>query len=111
FDHPWRGPVTVYRGTCGVDAVEASKGLSWSRSREVACWFAFRAAYCRGKPAIVIMKTVDDADIILYDNSRSEEEIILASDPLHMVEPDRKSWGDAHNRHADTLNKSWPKLD
>jgi len=39
FEHPFTGPVTIYRGTSGASPKCASKGLSWMISRDVACWF------------------------------------------------------------------------
>src|SRR5436309_15133613 len=34
--------LTLWRGTAQVDVATASRGISWTRDRDTACWFACR---------------------------------------------------------------------
>jgi hypothetical protein len=86
FDRPTLpDPVTVYRGISRVGLKKGSRGLSWTLSRDVACWFAYRRDF--PKP-LVIRASVSPSEIILWDNDRSEEEVILARTPVAVVGPD-----------------------
>ena len=54
-------PLRVWRGVCvrdGEDPAAAAQGLSWTRSRDVACWFAFRFALHR-RPTFVFRADVE----------------------------------------------------
>jgi hypothetical protein len=64
FDHPFSGPLTIFRGASGVTAKRASKGLSWTLSRETACFFAYR--FVDPPKPIVLKTTINASDIILW---------------------------------------------
>jgi hypothetical protein len=69
----WRG-IIVDQG----DPSEAVFGLSWTRDRDVACWFAMR--WHSIKPAwrpFVFEMIVDPPEIIAFHNARSEFEVII----------------------------------
>jgi hypothetical protein len=97
FDHPFSGSITVFRGTSGVSPTTASKGLSWTASREVACWFAYRFAKPDREP-IVLKTTVASADIVFWDNTRSEREVIFRRPVSFELDPDPDTWLQAAER-------------
>jgi len=55
---PFSGRLRIYRGAARVDLRTASQGISWSTSRDVACWFAMRNAFS-DRPPIVVISNVD----------------------------------------------------
>jgi hypothetical protein len=93
FDHPFSGQLTIFRGASGVTAKRASKGLSWTLSRETACFFAYRFAD-PPKP-IVLTTTVNAWDIILWDDSQNEKEVVLRRDISAELDPEPETWADA----------------
>lgn len=72
-------PITVYRG-CIRDFNE--DGLSWTRNRNVARFFARRFADVHDNlsEAVILVAEVDATDVIAYfdEGHRGEEEIVLA---------------------------------
>lgn len=90
----------IYRGASGVDLKTAAKGLSWTRSRDVACWFAFR--YGRGEP-IVVTASVDSSKVIFYDDDRYEQELILRQAVPASLDPDPSTWQEAMERYQATI--------
>jgi hypothetical protein len=95
FDHPFSGPVTIFRGASGMTARTASKGLSWTISRETACFFACR--FVATLEPIVLKATVNASDIILWDDSRNEKEVVLRRDTPAQLAPEPETWADAAN--------------
>jgi hypothetical protein len=96
FDHPFSGQLTIFRGASGMTARKASTGLSWTVSRETACFFA-----CRFLPmlkAIVLKGDIDASDIILWDDSRNENEVILRRDISAKLDPEPETWADTANK-------------
>jgi hypothetical protein len=61
-----------------ADPAEAAVGLSWTRDRDLACWYATR----RGRDAhpFVFETLIEPSDIVTFWNGRGEREII--ADPL-----------------------------
>ncbi len=62
----------IWRGTTKSRFVDAAKGLSWTRDRNVACLFAFRNS---GKP-LVLRASVKRDDVVYFSNSRNESEVV-----------------------------------
>lgn len=88
FPVPLSGMVTVYRGTVNVSADRAVRGLSWTTSKEVACWFA-----CRGKgTGLVLSATVEASDIIFWSNDRDENEVVLRKPPAIKIDDEPEHW-------------------
>jgi hypothetical protein len=73
---PFDGTQTIYRGVAGVDFKTACRGLSWTTSRDIACWFALRGSYGEREP-IVVTAQVDASDIIYFDDERNESEVLF----------------------------------
>jgi hypothetical protein len=97
FPVPLDGPVTIYRGTHGIDPVTASRGLAWTTSYEVACWFAHRFAF--GEAPLVLKATVDAGDIIYYSNKRDEREVITQRPPPFAIDDGGAfAWREAADR-------------
>lgn len=65
---------TLYRGVAGRGAARRITGLSWTRSRERAEWFASRFAL--PDPA-VYQALVPRKDVYAYTNERQEDEFIV----------------------------------
>jgi len=97
FEVPLTGVHKVYRGVGGIDRKAAIRGLSWTTSRDVACWFALSQTYGSREP-LVVTAEVDARDIIYFDNGRSEAEVILRRIPSAVVDADRSSWKDTAER-------------
>jgi hypothetical protein len=94
FRHPFSGPVTVYRGVEHGDFRKASRGLSWTVSRDVACWFAHDLPN-----SLVLVGKVSSADIVFWDNSRNEEEVVFRSPIRASIDLERSTWAEAADRH------------
>jgi len=86
-----KGPVTIYRGTSGLGQAAAAKGLSWSTSYNVACWFACRWLGLRTDP-LVVQATVDASDLIYWSNGRNEQEVIPRRRPGANICGDLDEW-------------------
>jgi hypothetical protein len=88
FQHSLRGNQSVYRGVANVSAEVAVKGLSWTTSHEIACWFAFHFSKTA---AVVLTANVPASEIIYWSNERGEHEVILHSAPPVRLDnqPDR----------------------
>ena len=73
-------PLTVYRGVNGRRGKRRVRGLSWTRSLDVACFFACPEwAFLHGGPPLdpgVYQATVRQSDIYAIVKNRSEEEVI-----------------------------------
>jgi hypothetical protein len=94
---PFDGTQTIYRGVAGVDFKTACRGLSWTTSRDIACWFALRGSYGEREP-IVVTAQVDASDIIYFDDERNESEVITSRIPSAQVDFDPSSWAAAAER-------------
>jgi len=68
--------VRVWRGTNYLTVKQASKGISWTTDRDVACWFAMRFAGVHARP-LVLSTFVPKDSILCYSNDRSESEAVI----------------------------------
>jgi hypothetical protein len=91
FDHPFSGEISVYRGAAGVTPWKASRGLSWTTSRDVACWFALRSSLGARKP-VVVVASVAASKIIFYSDERGEQEVMLGHAVSGFLDPDPTKW-------------------
>lgn len=89
FDRPLRGSQTVYRGTANVTPEQAAQGLSWTTSREIACWFAYR--FSETTP-VVLTADVPVSEVIYWSDERSEREVILRSPPPVRLDDQPHEW-------------------
>jgi hypothetical protein len=92
FEHPFSGPITVFRGAWGVSVKKASKGLSWTVSRETACLFATAWA----AKAVVLKATVNSSEIVFW--RASESEVVFRRDISAEVDPEPETWADTGKR-------------
>jgi len=103
FEHWFPDTETaIYRGACGIDVKTAAKGLSWTTSRDVAYWFAFRHIG-RGEP-IVVTARVESSKVSHFDNDRPEMEVILRHSVPVALDPEPSSWRAAMERYASTIS-------
>jgi hypothetical protein len=91
FDHPFSGPLTIFRGASGMTLTKASKGLSWTVSRDMACFFACR--FTDTLIPIVLKARIDASDIILWD-SCNEQEVVLRRD----ISAEFRTWAETANK-------------
>ena len=98
FEHQISTPTFIYRGVAGIDTRSACKGISWTTSRDVACWFALRAAYGNRRP-LVIATVVQPENIIFFSNERQEREVILRRVPRRTMHAESSSWKHAALRY------------
>lgn len=76
-------PVIAYRAVAGVGKNRRVKGLSWTTSLDMACWFAWRTSSWLENPA-VFKCVFDPKDIYVIHNQREEDELIgLAQKPVN----------------------------
>jgi hypothetical protein len=71
----WRGAVLSKN-----DALQRSNGLSWTRNRNVACWFALHDYVPELQPSlvpVVLHANVDRSVILAQHKARAEQEVIL----------------------------------
>ena len=93
--------VQVWRGTRHCDLQEAMQGYSWTTDRDVACWFAMRFGDGVKRP-LVLTAQVDRADILLFDDARSEREVVLARPPKFVsIDGEVTGWRRGHQRSSD----------
>jgi hypothetical protein len=75
-------PIRLWRGveiTESDDPALAASGVSWTRSREMACWFAFRF----GKPRPFVFRVdLDPCCVIAVHHHRGEREVLVNPDEL-----------------------------
>ncbi len=100
FEHPFSGSIVVFRGTAGMSLAKASKGLSWTLSRETACFFGFRFVVqgiddhrFAGNP-VVLKADVHASDVVFWDDSRREQEVVLRRDISAGLDPDPETWSE-----------------
>ena len=66
--------IIAYRGVSGVGKKRHIHGISWTTSKDMACWFAMRFAHL-GNPT-VLKCVFDPKDIYVFHNEREEDELI-----------------------------------
>jgi hypothetical protein len=72
---PHSGPFTIYRGVSGRGTLRRVRGLAWTASLDVACWFALRQEGGLEDPA-VYKAQVHAEDVFFYTNGRHEQEFV-----------------------------------
>jgi hypothetical protein len=81
----------VWRGTVvdRADVLRCSIGLSWTRSRNVACWFALRYYVPVLQPSlvpVVLHANLDQSAIVAKHKARAEQEVIVDVNRLFLAE-------------------------
>lgn len=98
------GRITVWRGTSKLTRHQAARGYSWTRSRDIACWFAMRFAESNGRP-LVLRAEIDAADVALFHDGRDEAEAVLTKPPATVtVDGGPEDWAEAGARHEAEKN-------
>lgn len=71
-------PLRVWRGIVVRDTHPraAAIGLSWTRSRDIACWFATRHDWPAGRPFVFQAALLPDEIVALHD-CRGEQEVLV----------------------------------
>ena len=95
-------PITIWRGTSGLDFFDAVFGLSWSTDRAIACWFAMKNVE-RFKKPLVLKRTVRRRDVLFYTNERSEQEAVVIEVSPATTDGDPSDW----QRAADEVSLRW----
>jgi hypothetical protein len=88
---------TIYRGGYG-DLSEQSYGISWTRNRDCACWFAMRVN-APTKPPIVLKREVMRRSVLAHINTRKEDEIVVAGVSHAFVDGDAADWQQGYERY------------
>jgi hypothetical protein len=103
FKHPFSGSIDVFRGASGVTLRTALKGLSWTVSRDTACYFACRfACISADSPNPIVLKArVNASDIVFWD--RQEEEVVLRRDISAGLDPEPETWADNAKKEAERI--------
>jgi hypothetical protein len=70
---PPTAPLTVYRGAEPGN----ERGLSWSRDRDIAAWFADRIVKVMKRPAGLWETTVPPRHVLGFFDDRNEQEVIV----------------------------------
>lgn len=79
----WRGAVASRD-----DTLRSSIGLSWTRCREIACWFALHDYVAALQPSlapIVLHANIDRSMIVATDCGRAEQEVLVDVDRLVLL--------------------------
>ena len=98
FEHPLSGSLRAFRGASDVTLRKAANGLSWTLSRDVACWFARRFAP-ESSRWMVVVADIDASDVIFWEDDRHEEEIVLKRRAWACIDANPETWALAANRH------------
>lgn len=80
--------ITIHRGI--RNRTFWPRGMSWTRDKERAVWFAHRFATKQEIPT-VLTATVRKQSVLAYINSRSEEEVVVLPRSLRNVTADERS--------------------
>jgi hypothetical protein len=67
-----------------VHPMDAAVGLSWTRNRDIACWFAMRFSEVSGVRPFVFETYVGPEEIVTFYDGRREAEVIVDTVPLDM---------------------------
>lgn len=110
FPVPLMGDVTIYRGAADVAPPVAVKGLSWTTSREVACWFAFHWISRTDANRFVLTATVRASDMIYWSNNRDEHEVLLRKPPSLRIDDNPGEWNELADRFAKRRRSSIEKM-
>ncbi len=73
-------PLRVWRGVAVRDLADSAIGLSWTCSRDVACWFATTYHEHARQPGIrclVFTTVVEPSAIIAFNDARGEQEVLV----------------------------------
>jgi len=100
--------VTVWRGTSGLSRADAETGMSWSLSRDAACWHALQGVERFGPP-VVVRRVLRRASILWVRQDRGQVIEVVPSRPgLADADPDPATWAESAARYAARLdgNKS-----
>jgi hypothetical protein len=101
FPIPLKGDVTIYRGAADITPAAAVKGLSWTTSREVACWFAYHWVSRASSDRLVLTANVSASDIIYWSNDRDEHEVLLRRPPSLRIDDNPEEWNELADRFAE----------
>lgn len=84
---PARRHLTLYRGVAGKGAKRKEAGLSWTRSKHVAAWFACR--FGLPDPAVLVTKAAPGAVFLHLGEKagRSEDEFVLIAEKWERLDP------------------------
>jgi hypothetical protein len=79
---PTAQPIEIWRGTLlnRTNPITHSIGLSWTRSRNVACWFALQEYAPALQPSlapVVLHAYLDRSAVVVQHNARTELEVII----------------------------------
>jgi hypothetical protein len=96
----WRGGVGRPRN----DWRDVASGISWTRNREVACWFAFRpsGSWIKGEP-VVLKRTIERRDVLAHFTGRHEDEIVTTTPRPSEVDGSLEDWRAAADRRQNTV--------
>lgn len=95
---------TIYRGGSG-DFHTIAGGVSWTRNRDCACWFAmYNAGRFKGAP-IVLRREVTRRDVLAHINSRGEDEIVVAGAAHAFVDANLAAWQQGDERFRMHIKK------
>jgi len=88
--------VDIWRGTNGISARTAKRGIAWTTDYDVACWFAMRFAHGSRIP-LVLKATVPPADVIFLTTSE-ESEVIYFDGTTAEIDGTEEGWREADER-------------
>ena len=96
----WRGGV----GQQSTDWHGVAFGISWTRNRDVACWFALRpsGSWIKGEP-VVLKRTIERRDVLAHFTGRDEDEIVTTTAGPTVVDGSLEDWRAAADRRQNTV--------
>ncbi len=98
----WRGGVIPPSG----DWYDVEVGISWTRNRDAACWFAiiYRGNRIKGEP-IVLKRTIERRHVLAHITNRGDEdEIVTTTTRRTVVDGSPKEWRAAADRYEKSRN-------
>jgi len=96
---------TIWRGGSG-DLAYLLSGFSWTRDRDIACWFAMRFAGIHPPPRLY-RATVKREQVLAHLTGREEDEILIEPFSVSVVKTDGDvaAWKKAAHRHCQRVAK------
>jgi hypothetical protein len=79
-------PLRIWRGVQmkkGEHPADAAFGVSWTRSRDVACWFVFRFDWQPDVRPFVFRVDLDPRSVIAIHRARREREVLVNVEELN----------------------------
>jgi hypothetical protein len=97
----------IWRGGAGQQSSDwhgVASGISWTRDRDVACWFALgpSGSWIKGEP-VVLKCTIKRREVLAHFTGSDEDEIVTTTVGPTVVDGSLEDWRVAADRRQNTV--------